>query len=118
VLALLPLCVHARVGLGLAGIILGSFGGWLQLNATRRSAAALVVAQDAFAICRALASTTWGRSYLTLFWASQIAIGVAAIATQGGLFPFAALCGYTAFAVAREVITLTASRELASSVAR
>jgi hypothetical protein len=94
------------------GFALGACAGAVQLRSLRESSASLLSTRTAMDVRRVLSSSGTGRLYLYAFWGSMaLMFGLAFYLLReralAGL-----IAGYTAFAFARELLTLRGTFEL------
>ena len=94
------------------GAMLGCLAGYLQLRALRKSGPQLIAAASAMDVRRALQTTSWGKTYLAVFWVGNVAIIVLALAMYHGGMIAGWIAGYCSFALVREIITLSGTYEL------
>ena len=94
------------------GGALGLIGGTLQLNAMRVSAVQLIAATTLMEVRRGFSSSTFGRAYLFLFWATQITLLIASVLIYRSRVFVAVVAGYLAFAVIRELVSILGTRQL------
>jgi hypothetical protein len=94
------------------GSAFGLFGGALQLNAMRVSAAQLISATTLLEVRRGFSSSVFGRTYLWTFWVSQFALLVVSVLAYGSRAFVAMIAGYLAFALSRELVTMRGTRQL------
>jgi hypothetical protein len=90
----------------------GLVGGTLQLNAMRVSAVQLTSATTLLEVRRGFSSSIFGRTYLWLFWVSQIALLVVSVWAYGSRAFVAMIAGYLAFALSRELVSIRGTRQL------
>ena len=94
------------------GVALGICAGFIQLRSLRESSASLLTTQTAMDVRRVFSSSRTGRLYLYAFWVSMAVLFVLAFCLLGGRAPVGLLAGYSAFAFARELLTLRGTFEL------
>jgi hypothetical protein len=96
----------------LAGAVFGAVAGWMQLLAFREASGAMLAAQTAMEVRRALSSSRWGRRYLVTLWVGVLFLFVLAAYLLRGRAFIGLLAGYSAFAFTRELLTLRGTFEL------
>jgi hypothetical protein len=112
------LCVVIAVSMPVTWITLalgsasGLVGGVLQLNAMRVSAVQLTSATTLLEVRRGFSSSIYGRTYLWVFWISQIALLVVSVWAYGSRAVVAMVAGYLAFALSRELVSIRGTRQL------
>jgi hypothetical protein len=94
------------------GAAFGAMGGFLQLRAIRRSRSDFLSAGDAFAVRRALASSSAGKIYLVVFWLGAIVFVAVSVTLLRERFFLGWLAAYCCFVVVRDLIALPATFEL------
>jgi hypothetical protein len=112
ILALVAALGSVPLSLYLIGAVCGVVGGFLQLHAIRQSHAAFLAANDAFAVRRALASSTAGKIYLVLFWLAAVIFVTVAFVLLRERFVLGWLAAYCCFVVVRDLLALPATYEL------
>jgi hypothetical protein len=94
------------------GFAFGLVGGTLQMNAMRVSAVQLTSATTLLEVRRGFASSIFGRTYLWVFWISQLALRVVSAWAYGSRAIVAMVAGYLAFALSRELASIRGTRQL------
>jgi hypothetical protein len=94
------------------GVALGACAGGIQLRSLRESSASLLTTQTAMDVRRVLSSSRTGQLYLNAFWGSMAVLFALAFYLLRGRAFVGVLAGYSAFAFARELLTLRGTFEL------
>jgi hypothetical protein len=94
------------------GSALGLVGGTLQLNAMRASGVQLASATTLLEVRRGFASSIFGKTYLWVFWVSQITLMVVSVLNYRSRAIVAMIAGYLAFALFRELVSIQGTRQL------
>jgi hypothetical protein len=94
------------------GLVQGVCAGVLQLRALRESTASYLTTRTAMDVRRVLSSSRSGQLYLNIFWICMaVQFALAFYFLRGGVF-IGLIASYSAFAFARELITLRGTFEL------
>lgn len=91
---------------------LGVVSGALQASAIRNSAEAFLAASTALQVRQAMTATTSGKFSIALLWGAVAVAAVWAFAGKGGNPLAVLLSGYASFALARELFSFIAVRQL------
>ena len=94
------------------GVALGVCAGIIQIRALRESSTSLLTTQTALDVRRVLSSSRFGRLYLYALWGSMAVLFTLAFYLLRGRAFVGILAGYSAFAFARELLTLRGTFEL------
>lgn len=94
------------------GVALGVCAGIIQLRALRESSASLLTARTAMDVRRVLSSSRSGRFCLYALWGSMAVIVALSFYLLRGRAFVGLFAGYSAFAFARELLTLLGTFEL------
>lgn len=105
----------AATWLACTTFVLGVVSGNLQAIALRQSAEAFRAAKTALQVRQAMAATTSGKLSIALLWGAVAVAVVWAFAGKGGNPLAVLLSGYASFALARELFSFTAVRQLAQA---
>lgn len=97
-----------------SGVILGAIGGGVQLRVFRQAPDALLASNTLMDVRRAMTSTSAGRLYFYVLWASVLLLLALSIYLLGKDFPPGWAAGYCALGFTRELVTLRGVLELAS----